>query len=1284
MAIPLIRVPSVAARYDSIEADPAPVPQAYAAPTDHDYPAPLPSGGLHTTQENLFKRGAPAVERRLRRALANAPLDTAPAAPASMSSTAMTVEASASTPLTAKTAQALATEPSPPRSLIADAAVLDRLNVALTQWVDEAKARPYAASPSEMLRAVAKHRRHDIPEAFATTLDPALLADEAVFDEAALLYDRLARTVPAGDTAPAPSPTVNLSTLRATFLDALRTDYPKRRALDALFLPSGSFAQTTPYFDGFALRRAEGKSFDELIDISAVWEDPSLGALTHAERRALLEQKFDEMGESTRFPIGSILHSMATARLRIERYGGKQPANDGSDSDVVKAFMKYDGAWKAGDTYPYHPRLLLAAHLARSSGIEVLSFDQLNLLYENQVNDRALERMADGDAGPAQWIARYLSDRPASGTNWKGAGPAAKAQALLELFDGLRDAADQNGPVSSLARELKEKGILTPNRIVGADFDACATAVIAYANERLIVGYGEPPSFNRRDAAIGILLRAGIDASDLTDQRHYAIVGDNPNLTKNAFGDCIDEFLERADWVGLIGASMTLPGGVSVRPRDELQREEEAFNRRLPSDPWVVALAKERLRARSKAVTPEAVAGIANEIAGNLAAETESHRALIRGFETWINTVPVAGPVYNIEEGIRHRDAARAAFGLLFLGVDAFDLTTGAGGRARPQAVHPIVPKLRRAVGRVDASQVNLAGHPEMIEMRVDPLHLMLPDANVPPELRGLARQAREERSVRWRGYDVVHLDIEDRIVPVGREGDIYYEVDWHTRHRVRDAPELELDSQTNKARFREIYPPAGRPPAPLADVQERMTVQGVTALLTRADDTALRDFDALFADAFAQRPPAANVSRFDARAFYRKLYEKSATFRRVFNRHAQVDARARNGTTLAWKKWEMMIGEAGPLGAPTKAYTDFEHKRIYMPGDATIQAMPYMTAGGVSTVSSEQAYLHEMIHALTGGRDPERAFDLRNRGPVVYLTDRILSEAGYDIAEQVMYRRGNSTSDTPVDQTVEYNAAEAARAAGNENRYLDAMLDAKRANVTADTLVEGQRVAERMTVAGTQAALDEIEGIEDEAFLAWGDFKTKFNQNFGFYVQNRTATSEIASDAMVIMDFYGRLYQRSATFQRMFDKMPVTDASQAAPWKFVLEGDIDFQALSPGGRAHGVAEAPKKIYVLDDGLKYLTANGLREVEIERKLAYEMICAVSGIGKVPMPQAYANRGAAVYLTDRILKEAGFNYPRQLVAALASPSEVAAQAQLLAQQTAGMRSASVEDRYLKLG
>jgi hypothetical protein len=247
----------------------------------------------------------------------------------------------------------------------------------------------------------------------------------------------------------------------------------------------------------------------------------------------------------------------------------------------------------------------------------------------------------------------------------------------------------------------------------------------------------------------------------------------------------------------------------------------------------------------------------------------------------------------------------------------------------------------------------------------------------------------------------------------------------------------------------------------------------------------------------------------------------------------------------------------------------------------------------------------------------------------------------------------------------------------------LDKILDAQRGVVTADTIVQGVPVSSRLTVERTRAAIEAIEGSEDDVFLAWGDFKTKFDRNFGFYFQNRVMTEQFASDARVITELYGRLYQRSATFRRMFDEMPPIDVAQADPWKFMLEGDIDFQALSPRGRAHGVAETAKKIYVLDDGMRYLSEAGLREVEIERKLAYQMICAMTGLGKVPAPQAYANRGAAVYLTDRILKEAGFNYPQQLVAALAGPSDAAAQAQLLAQQSAAMRSAWVEDRYLSL-
>ncbi|MBU6487141.1 MAG: PipA/GogA/GtgA family type III secretion system effector [Burkholderiales bacterium] len=1163
----------------------------------------------------------------------------------------------------------------------AEAALLERLNLSLTQWVDDEKARAYVDRPSDLLRAVARQRHRVVPDPFPLTLDATLLDDEAILDEAAVLHERLRRPVAAAGSSPsAPS----LAALRASFVEALRADYAKRRMLDALLAPSSSLGQTTPHFDGFALRNAEGKSFDDLLGWQPTWADPAVAALNRDQRRALLAEKFDEMAESTQFPIGSIAHSLATAALRIDRYGGAAPSPHADEAALVRAFMRQEDAWRAGAAYPYQPRLLFAMHLARSSGYEVVSPDDLRLIYENQVSDPALELMASGDSVPAQWLARHLSDWEARGVYWKTAAPAVQAQVLLESFDALRAAADEHGPVATFAQSIRDKGMLTPNRIVGVDLNARAVAVLEYANERLLVAYGRPPAFDRRQAADAILRRLGADGLSMTDERDYVIVGDNTHVTKAAYGDIVDEFLDRADWVGLNGSSMTLGSGVRLTPRAELEREEEAFNERLQSDPWVVAMAKERLRAQSKATTPEAVRRVCAQIAGNFAAETEGHRALVKGLDTWVNTIPIVGPIYNIEEGVRHKDAARAAFGLLFLGADGFDLTTGAGRGARPEAVHPVVPKLRRVSGRVDCSTGNAAGHHEMIEMSVDPAHIARPDADVPEPLRALARQARGQRNVRWRDYDVVHLDEEDLIVPVRREGEVYLEVDWRTGHRLRDAPRIELDPGTSRGRRLHGDEHAQARAPGDADVRERLTVERVTHLLKRANDLKRVDFDTAFAESFALKPPAFNASRFDAPAFYRKLYDSSETFRRLFNRHAELDACARNGTAARWKKWEFVIGEAGPLGPPRKAYTDFEHKRIYIPTDDAVRAMTYVGAAGPQAMTSEQVYLHEAIHALTGARDPEPELDMMNRGPVVYLTDKILCEAGYAIPEQIMYRRTNSSPEMPIDQTVAFQADAAARTAARENRYLDPLVDAKRTIVQADALVEGVPVASRPTVARTNEVLRRSEVEDGEVFLGWRDFRTKFDKNFGFYVQDRNMTTSLAADSMVIIDFYGRLYHRSVTFRRMFDKMPVTDATQADPWKFVLEGDLEFDAMSPGGRAHGVNETSKKIYVLDDGARYLTESGLRDVEIERKLACQMISALTGLPKLSATEGLLNRGAAVFLTDRVLKEAGFNYPRQLVGALVGPDDAAAQAALLARQTQALRSATAEDRYLLLG
>jgi hypothetical protein len=48
----------------------------------------------------------------------------------------------------------------------------------------------------------------------------------------------------------------------------------------------------------------------------------------------------------------------------------------------------------------------------------------------------------------------------------------------------------------------------------------------------------------------------------------------------------------------------------------------------------------------------------------------------------------------------------------------------------------------------------------------------------------------------------------------------------------------------------------------------------------------------------------------------------------------------------------------------------------------------------------------------------------------------------------------------------------------------------------------------------------------------------------------------------------------------------------------------------------------------------------------------------------------------------VLEEAGFHYPRQLVASLALAGDDEALARLLASRTAARRAAALEDRYLQ--
>jgi hypothetical protein len=1162
-----------------------------------------------------------------------------------------------------------------------DARERHEIEATLCEWVDFEKAKPYSESPSRLLRAVADHGKRPIPPEFELNLNPFLLEDEGILDTAAVLYHRLRDAMPPAvdDGVPA----VRLPKLRSEFIEALREDYAKRRMLAALLSPSGQPGQKMPFFDGFAIRNAQRKTFDDLVNSPEISTDPAFNALTVDERRHWLNQKFERMGESTLYAIGTPEHSLATALLRIQSYQ-REPITTQFDSpaSLLAAFQTIEKAWSSNPSYPCHPRLLFAAHLARTNGIELMSPEHLMLVFENGVSNRALAELQKGNEVPIKWVALHFAQYEVGRLTWKAQGELAKTQIITSLFAALRTAAEGNEPIAEFARELRDRGALPAHTLVRSDREARVDALIDYANERLLATFGAPPRFDRGEAATAILRSHGLGEATIEESRAYVISGDNPDVSKNAYGDLVDEFLDRADWSGLIGSKMTLRRGVQITPRDALQEAEDRFNKSLRSNPWVLAKAQKNLWEKDILLTGESAVQEVERIVANFHTETENHRAWVRGIETWINMVPVAGPLYNIEEGIRHHDAARAAFGLLFLGADLFDLAAGAGGHgAASRRAHPVAVKMRHAVAHLDASIVDVATHPAMIEAAADPVNIAVRDGDIPLTHRGLAARARNgERNLRWRDYDVVHLEEESRIVLVKNFDGEYRELDWGSGRRVRSRPPLRLDPASGKLHPR--YQP-GEVLAPRvgtvrgSEVETRFTVDTVQRLLNRAGNAELREFERILDEHFEYKSSGPNESTFDAKGFFCGLYERSRTFRRLANRFQDVDGRVLNGTRAASKKWEMLVGERGPLGAPTKAYTDFEYRRIYMPKDETIEAMQYMTASGLQPISREQIYLHEMIHALTGSLDPARTVDMLNRGPVVYLTDKILNEGGYAFAEQVMYRRENSLSDMPRYDTIEYHREAAMQAAHAENRYLDPVVDGKRSRVPGETLVEGKPVQSRVTVREVNEIVRDVAMGEEDVFLAMDHFDTKFSKNFGFFVSQNTPAEVMASEAKNLANFYRRLYRKSETFRYLFD----TRLDPAATWRFMLDESAPIGSLAQGASLQPVGTGSHEIYLLEDGLQYLSTEGLRDVEAERKLTYDMVRAMGGFDRLAPGETYRNRGGAVYLTDAILTEAGFHYPKQLVAALASDTDALAQSRLLAYQTSAQRAAVTEDRYI---
>jgi len=1192
-----------------------------------------------------------------------------------------------------------------------DTAYMQSLRESLDEWVDYGKAGAQAGSAQGILQAVLA--QHGVALSGEAPFDLSQIEDDGWVDEAALLYHLVQNGGANRQTAAPP-----LAQLRAAFEAKLRAEDVRRQSLDSLLAPPQDPAGKAPYFDGFVLRNAFGKTFDELLQSPDISSDPAFRGLPVEQKRSLLEARFAEMGESTQYRIGTPEHSLASILIRMAKFAGQPaPAPFASTDDLAAAFMRAENQWEGQrDSFPLHPRLYYAMHLAQSSGVETMSTAQLEQRYNAILKLAVQHRERTGDWDPQLWLQSVPSKWNADGSMWNQRGDAVKQEALLATLDALRAMSEREtrppGLVAervwNFAQTVKQAGLLG-EVLAGTDHKEQLAAVLTHGQERLQVNFGTPTKFEPLEAARSILRGYGMSEEQLNHERRYTLLTVEHPLGEQRVGTPADEFLERArltfrlpripgtELVAAVAETVPMPltmqvGNHVFTPMQELQKAEVAYNAALPTNPWVRARAQENLRMASSTMTRAQVEAEIRRIAPDYQVETEYWRAAKSVGWAVITQVPFLGGGARIIDGIRNKDINE-----VLLGVGSIMLDYGPARGGKPSIkLGGLEPHLRQGASdfhavttKLNIPTVQVSDHAEFFAERApgrfgiggadETPQVGLRDGNVPPEFRPLAQQVRNGEAASWNGHQLVRLANEDRVVPVReRTPGVYEEIEWHTGERSRERGLIRRDPASNTYRSDLRLKGGGK----FLDswgrsVKKRITAMDVRHAISQANDLGQRNFRRVFADYFAMRDAGAAMRDWEGgphgnstiaienvTAFLEGLYQRSHTFRRLFNRFDDVSTRSSEFRN----QWLINFGGSfNRLGirVPTVYWGE---RAIDFPASVSqIQGVHFTSANasGLTPYSKENMVLHELLHVMTTLKDPGMGHD---RGAIVYLTDKILNEAGHDFEERVTYLDTYNGSNDPLWR-------DAVKDAHVENRLLDPMLDASRFPPTGDTLVQGQPLRQRVTVAQWQELPANVRQAPAAAVAAgrpgpvpWQSLQDRF--------QFQGAERRDGRSMHALTRLSQRFLKKSPTFRALLANMPQRPGGK---WQFEFGAEAARTQLEHP--LSGAASAARgKIYLFDDGTLYLSEKGTREVEYERRVALGFVNAMTGLAGPSSEAALQNRGAVVRLVDRILAESGFRKSEQLLAARAMPDE-ASLACLLSYQTSARRSAATEDAFL---
>ena len=1062
---------------------------------------------------------------------------------------------------------------------------------------------------------------------------------------------------------------------------------------------------TRPWFDGMAINGAFGKQVSDLVkSVAAAQPDASTKAHRNGDSEdasphptlsaqtieARIRRRLQDLQESARFPFGMPHQSIDTIVMRLAPVLNVTIADGDDFATVMNNFNRVCEAWSASPKYRISPSLSAALHLSRASGVVILH------------------------SGPAipqhvQWTrARYetlrsLHDDPASNETlalWEQTQGETIWQALPRLADATDDPALP--PLAQrIVKAYRHRSHATDVLLANTPAEA-ENRLLDYFHSRLHA-YIPVPRFNEDRELLNMWQSEyGVSEKWLNTTRNFPCLINGDLLTglKNVIcrGSSLEELRIREDSIGQY-RQMSI-NGHRFDAADERERALAHYRSRMKRDFSVLSQANEILRMSGKPFTEQDSMQMVRHLIEEtsdadirsgidfflklLHSLTASNwllhiaRTIARGDPKEIlGLLPFVIPAYEIEEGVRHGDAARALRGAVQFGADA--LMIWIGGKIDARLSLPNELPAISAQERVELSMLR-----EGLETLGEPDRTTLPLAPQAERTSSMSQLASRSAShlrvplrfahldERVRTGEIVPVDLvnvpnarmgylpqENRVVPFARTASTIWELTWDG-HIIGQLSDAQLgavresfwrafpESRSLSLVTRESLPL--RPTVAAAidwidrlavherAVEEISFLQATRVMRSIIDQTSVND---------------AKVAIFNSLSF---MYRRSRTLRWLI---AQSPRSRR----------ELLQLHIEP-GAEA-AYQSATHT-IVVPPLAEIEEIEYLSRAGPTTFRAESVWLHEFIHAITLLDDPARTLGAEHRGPVVYLTDRILYEANRIRPERIVYAGPSRRASQAQRALPEWR--DQAQIVVHENLLLDERL-ATKVPIGPKVPVLGTPVKHRATVeAAVQIESRVLRALESDASPE-GGFRSRLLRRLGPVYPIRGSPTPQIQWLRAFINNANTLYEANPWNRAFLDEW--IQHTSGKRW------DVQIRPLLRGD----LAKLPAHVSMAEHSIKIATANTFSYLSATGPRAYSTLRRTASVlARIGTSQRLASaafdaefeRGAVVYVEDKLLGLTAASEERRVSGQVWNVRPEACDAD----PTIARRAAADEDHYLE--